>query len=104
MGVTKLTKSKKAVQFITDEGDIYQTSVVSFRNLLNDTIKGDFILLSKLPFGVSPDRFPKSEVYQAAGYLPPKDDEPLTPSNDVFSTKNQKANKEKKMYKDVNVW
>ena len=63
MGVVKLTSSKRAVQFITDEGVIYQTSLLYVDKLLKGEIKSDFILLSRLLNSVSPDRFKKSPVY-----------------------------------------
>jgi hypothetical protein len=63
MAVAKVTSSKKAVQFITDEGHVFQTSLVFMTQLLAGQVKGDFVLLTRMPFDVSPDRFKKSPVY-----------------------------------------
>lgn len=63
MGVVKLTSSKKAVQFITDEGVVYQASADFLARLLGGEWRGDFMKLTRFANGVSPDRFPKSPVY-----------------------------------------
>lgn len=63
MGVAKLTSSKRAVQFITDEGVVYQASADFIIKLVSGQWKGDFMVLSRMSNGVAPDRFPKSPVY-----------------------------------------
>lgn len=67
MGVLKKTSSGRALQFITDEGVVYQLSFKLFMMVVNDGIKGDFVVLSRMPFGVPPGRFPKSVVYGGGG-------------------------------------
>jgi hypothetical protein len=63
MGVLKKTSSGKALQFITDEGDVYQCSFKLFMGVVNDQINGEFVVLTRMALGVPPGRFPKSVVY-----------------------------------------
>ena len=65
MGVVKLTASKKAVQFITDEGWVYQTSVLFLQSLLNGGQKTGILKMVKLPNPISTERFEKSEIWNA---------------------------------------
>ena len=61
MGVAKLSKSKKQLQFITDDGEIYVCSAKSMAGL----VYGSFpiLRLNKFAQKTDPDRFPKSEIY-----------------------------------------
>lgn len=97
MAVIKLSKSKKAVLFTTDEGDVYMTSVAFLINLL----EGRAVLLNPLRFAerISPDRFRPStrlDRNTQEKYLPT--------TEDAFSPKSLKAKQEKKAYQDKNVW
>jgi hypothetical protein len=60
MAVAHLSKNKKSVKFITDEGEVFITSTVYLKSLVEGKLKVGFILLQRLPFSVSPDRFAKS--------------------------------------------
>lgn len=63
MGVVKLTFSKNAVQFITDEDVIYQTSKVYLLSLMAGTLRSGVLKLSRMPFPAPRGRFPKSSIY-----------------------------------------
>ena len=102
MAIIKLTKSKKALTFTDEEGNVFITSVVAVKQLMSGTTKSGFVLLSRLPFKINPDRFKKSEVYYPEGYVPPDDE--TTNANDAFSDKSTKANKQQKQFKDIKVW
>lgn len=62
MAVVKLTASKQAVQFIDDEGNVFQTSVLWLTQLLNGSNEKGLILLTRLPLKASKDRFLQSPV------------------------------------------
>ena len=66
MAIVKLSKSGKQVQFISDDGTLYGASV----HLLKYIVEGkemshgkNFVLLTRMPFSVSLDRFAKSPVW-----------------------------------------
>lgn len=107
MTIIKLTKSQKAVQIVTDEGFIFQTSVSSLQFLLNGFAKNGFITTMRLPFNVAPDRYKPSEVWTDGGKFSANSTTnikgSLTASNDSFSVVDRKKNAEKKIYKDVNI-
>ncbi|HEY9704658.1 MAG TPA: hypothetical protein V6C58_19610 [Allocoleopsis sp.] len=65
MGIVRKNPSGKAVHFITDEGVVYTCSYTMLLGTLAKDNKGgnNFLVLSKLPFPVSNNRFPKSPVY-----------------------------------------
>ena len=67
MAVIKLSQSKKAVQIILSEdlpaGSVLQVSSKIYDMLLNDSIKGGFVVLSRLGTPTRPDKFPKSKVW-----------------------------------------
>ncbi len=102
MAVVKKTKSGKAVQFIDEDGTVFGTSVVSIHNMLNGAIKGDFVLLSRMPWKVNPGRFKESPLYEPPGYIPPKDESKN--NSDALSVQNRKQNQDKKIFEDKKVW
>lgn len=64
MGVVKLSQSLKQVQFVSDEGVVYVTSVKYLLGFLNSGgNNGSVLRLNVLPLRVSPGRFPKSVVW-----------------------------------------
>ena len=69
MTVIKLTKSKKAIQIIDDDGRVYVTSVNSILYLLKGFAKGGFITTKRLPFDGAKDRFAPSELYDPEGVI-----------------------------------
>jgi signal peptidase I len=73
MAICKLTKSEKAVLFIDEEGNVFGTSVIAVQNMLNKSLRGDFVLLSKFPYKVNKDRFKPSPLYEPPGYVKPKE-------------------------------
>ena len=104
MTVLKLTKNKKAVQIITDEGLVYQTSVVFLQGLLMGKARGDFIKTVRLPFNVAPDRFAPSEIWDPNGVFKGDAAKTLTTTNDALSVKTRKQNEVKKGFVDKQVW
>jgi len=106
MTVVKLSKSGKAIQIYTDEGKVYQTSVVFMQGLMMGKSKGGFITTVRLPFNVAPDRFKPSEVWDPDGVF--KGDAAktldLNTSNDALSVGVRKNNEQKKVFTDKKVW
>ena len=106
MTVIKLTKSKKAVQIITDEGLIYQTSVNSLTYLLQGKAKGDFITTIRLPFNASPDRYKPSEVWTDNGRIDIRTLQPaeeIKSHKDALSPKGREERQQKKAYQDISI-
>ncbi len=68
MGVVKLSNSNKQVQFITDEGVVYVTSVKYLIGCLNKDDPAFILRLARLPLLVQEGRFPKSEVWNPNNY------------------------------------
>jgi len=100
-----LTKNKKAVQVVTDEGYVYQTSVVFLQGLLMGKAKAGFITTSRLPFNVAPGRFKPSELWDPDGVFDtPEKRRTLTNNNDAFSVKERENKEIKKGFEDKAVW
>jgi len=108
MTILKINKSGKSVQIITDEGKVYQTSVVFLQGLLMGKSKCGFITTSRLPFNVAPDRFKPSILWDPQGIFKGDAaktlDGPLTTTNDALSVGVRKANEQKKVFEDKKVW
>jgi hypothetical protein len=108
MGVVKLTSSKKGVQFITDDGVVYQTSVLWLVKLLEEGNAHRVLLLSRFPGRVASNRFKESPVFYANGVVSDevKQDNNEVPSqgSDAFSHKAAKEREVSKSYVDKVVW
>jgi len=102
MTVMKMTKSGKAVQVIDDDGNVFGTSLVAIQNMLSGTIRGNFVLMSRMPYKVNADRFKDSPLYMPPGYIAPKDE--TKNMSDAISVQSRAENKQKKQFEDVNVW
>jgi hypothetical protein len=63
MGIVRLSSSGSQLQFVSDDGVVFVTSVDYVRRLLSGLLRKDFIVLSRFAVGVSPDRFPRSPVW-----------------------------------------
>lgn len=67
MAVIKKSSSGKAIQFILGEdvvaGTVFQLSSSLFAGVMSDNIRGDFVVLTRMPIPVSKGRFPASPVY-----------------------------------------
>ena len=63
MGVLKLSKSGKAVLFVTDEGVVYVFPRVSVERYLRGSLQLPFLLFSRFSAGTSPGRFPLSSCF-----------------------------------------
>lgn len=83
MAIIKLTASKKAVQFVTDDGDVYQCAKSIVAMLLEEKVRGGLVVLSRLPFKVNPERFKKSLVYDPSKGSDPPAKVDLNASNAV---------------------
>ena len=103
MAILKLSSSGKQLQLVLSEdlpaGSILACGVGSLRMLEHGNIK--FSRLSILPFAVSPDRFPKSEVWGSDDLQVKLYAEKLNSfnvNNDSLSGKFTKERKQKKTY------
>lgn len=105
MGIVKMSKSKKSVQFISDDGVVYFTSVNYLLGLLNGRSKCGFINLKKFPIPISKNRFQESEIWDPNGLIDSRTVKGgVTLGNDGLSEKTQKMSKEKKSHTDKVVW
>lgn len=59
--IVKLTASKKAIQIIDDDGNVFQTSAEWMRSLLMGNKQ--LVLCNRMPFSVSPTRYKPSPIY-----------------------------------------
>ena len=98
MGIVKLSKSKRQVQFVTDEGVVYGTSLAYMKYLIDGTLKGNFVLLSRMAYSVSPDRFEKSPVYGADETTDTSTPDYVSTTDDAYSARTAKEKEEKKIY------
>ena len=101
MAVVKLAKSKRSVQFIDDEGNVFFTSVNFLQGLLLGKSKHDFVLLKRMPLKASADRFQKSEVWIPEG-VDPRTVQDST--EDALSETSRKKQDETKKFVDKQVW
>ena len=69
IAIVKLTKSKKAVQFIDDEGNVFMTSTKYFKTLMAGNMKYPLILLNRLPLKANKNRFKKSPLWNPSGLV-----------------------------------
>lgn len=67
MAVIKLSQSKRAVQIVLSEdcvaGTVFQVSSKIYEMMLSESIKGGFVVLSRLGTPTRPDKFPVSPVW-----------------------------------------
>lgn len=67
MAVIKKSSSGKAIQFILGEdvpnGTVFQMSSALFARVMSENIRGDFVVLTRMPIPVPKGRFPKSATY-----------------------------------------
>jgi hypothetical protein len=103
MTVLKVSKSGKQFLVITDEGEVFACSIKLVQKLLYTPDNMPFVLLSRMPFGVSPDRFlssplwvPNKGILTATGK--PADD--LKVAADSFSNKGKTLVKEQQAFSD----
>ena len=104
MTIIKLTSTGKAVQVITDEGEVFQTSVNFLMGLLMGKAKAGFITTKRMPFMSAPDRFAPSELYDPGGLFIGNSSKTLTSTNDALSVKMREKNEKKKSFQDKMVW
>jgi len=102
MAVVKLTKSKKAVQFIDENGIVFQTSAFYLQRLLDGDVRGNFILLARLPFTVAKDRFKPSPLY-GRELQDEMSVESKSTTDDILSVRVRKDREEVESFKDKEV-
>jgi len=99
MGIVKLSKSGHQVQFIADNGEIYTVSAILMMKTINEHKAGNFVVLTRLPVNVSPDRFPKSPVWTGTEVKHVE-----KASQDGLSKKGREERKNTKQFEDKAVW
>lgn len=83
MAVVKLTKNKTGVLFVSDDGVIYSCAIKVLQELIAGRVRAPYSILTRLPFPVSPGRFPLSKIYWSGELFKP-DDWELFLKSDVF--------------------
>jgi hypothetical protein len=95
----KVSSSGKQVQVIDDEGNVFGTSCFYTQRMLDEKNTNKFLLLTRLPFKVAPDRFKSSPLWTPSGKRELTQEE-LTTGNDALSVKKREEGKLKKVYTD----
>lgn len=104
MAIIKLSSSKKSVQFVDEQGNVFFTSVNYLLGLLNGKSPTGFIQLKRLPVPIAMGRFKPSEVYDPNGILNSKTLEPVNFSTDGLGAKRIKEAEKKEAMIDKLVW
>jgi hypothetical protein len=102
MGVLKVTKSGAAVQFITDEGVVYQQGRLYLDNILKGN-PGAVIQLTRMPYTVDPKEFGVSKVFEPDFVDMPDEAKKLMEVN-AMDKRVIKMRDEVKSYEDKKVW
>ena len=107
MTIIKLSSSGKQLQVVDDFGNVYATSLVYAKMLLDNKLPKPFILCSRLPNKVSASRFGLSPVWNpdnrpVAELVPGTSGEII--SKDSFSNEVRDSNKVKVNIEDKVVW
>jgi hypothetical protein len=103
--IMKVSSSGKQVQVIDDDGNVFGTSCFYTQRMLDEKNTNKFLLLTRLPFKVSPDRFKASPLWDPSTSSGKREltDEELTTGNDALSVKKREEGKLKKIYTDDGV-
>lgn len=104
MAIIKLSSSKKSVQFVDEQGNVFFTSVNYLLGLLNGKSPTGFIQLKRLPIPIAMNRFKPSEVWDPNGVLNEKTLEPVDFKTDGLSAQRLKKEEKKESMKDKLVW
>jgi hypothetical protein len=102
MGVLRLTKTGGAVQFITDEGVVYQQGRLYLDNILK-AAPGAVVQLTRMPFVVDPKEFGKSKVFEPDFVDMPDEARKLMEVN-AMDKRVIEIKKEVKAYEDKKIW
>ena len=103
MAAIKLTTSGKAIQFIDDDGRVFQTSTYDYGLLVGG--KKKFISPIRLPHDVSPTRFPPSKMWNpATGKTEEVARNFKAGGHDAYDLKKQNDNKGKNTLKETKEW
>ena len=98
MAVVKKSSSGRAIQFIDEDGNVFQLSAGLFGKVMSGGINGDFVVLTRMPIPVPVGRFPVSPIYGDAGVKSAVDN---IGSKDAFSKSFINERKEQKVQKKV---
>ena len=104
MAIIKLSSSKKSVQFIDENGNVFFTSVNYLLGLLNGKSPYGFIQLKRLPVPIAMTRYKPSEVWDPNGVLDGRTIENIEQKVDGHSPNLKKELEKKEAVKDKVVW
>lgn len=111
-----MNKKGSQVLVIDDDGYVYATSTKYMLGLLSGSTKYDFILMSRLPWKASSERFKPSPLYDPTGIIAKQNEPTVLPKpditgkndvgvgGDVFSNKFKTTTQQKKAFTDKMVW
>lgn len=100
-----MSSSGKQVQFVDDKGTVYATSSNYLLGLIQGTLSKNFILMSRLPIGVSEDRYPKSPLWDPSGMLSKQDKfKNSSAGRDISSQRGKKEREQKQIKEDISPW
>ena len=88
------------MQFITDDGDIYQCPVSGIQRLISGHLRGPGVIPCILPLHVEDGRFPKSKLYDPHNLVQNK----ALEGKDGLKTSTKKVIERKKNYEDKVTW
>ena len=103
MTVIKMSGKGNSLLVITDDGEVYITSLAYIKSLIDGKLKMDFILMNRLPQNMAPDRFKKSPTHDPNNLLG-KTNQDASIKNDAFSSKFRNNLAEKQSFTDKVVW
>lgn len=98
MGAVFLSKSKKALVFVTNEGVQYVCSSALVGDVVSGRVVRPFVGLALLPTPAAPGRFPVSRVLVPAIPDGQRVGQELTSGNDVYSEAGVRARQQVKAY------
>lgn len=106
MAVAKLSGSKKSVQFVDEDGNVFFTSTNFLMGMINGKSPTNMVVLTKMAVGVPKDKFPKSKIWDGGLGIDPRTGEKSQGRNaDMMNPDSADAQKAKQMFKvEDNVW
>ena len=104
MAIVKLSSSKRSVQFIDENGNVFFTSVNYLVGLMNGSNRYGFVQLKRLPIPVSMHRYKPSELWDPDGLVNSKTLQGNSVGTDIQSPKGKKKLERVESTKDKIVW
>ena len=102
--IIKLSSSLKAVQVISDDGTVFQTSIFMLKKLIEDANPAKFSVLTEMSYKVAANRFPKSPVYEGATTLDLSKYDPSRNQSDAFSNSHKVKQEQERVVDDSVAW